>query len=68
MRIDEFKKKYGLDKEADEDDKASSLEGKALQRALHPDAPRVGTPHDWEDWERYQKAHADDDQRDDDKG
>jgi len=50
MRADEFLKKHGLDQE---DDKDSSLRGQALERALHPSRPHAGTPHDWEDWERY---------------
>lgn len=50
MRADEFLKKHGLDQE---DDKDTSLRGQALERALHPSRPHAGTPHDWEDWERY---------------
>ncbi|MAB25797.1 hypothetical protein ACS8E9_04695 [Pseudomonas neustonica] len=51
MRADEFLKKHGLDQEEDKD---ISLRGQALERALHPGRPHAGTPHDWEDWERYQ--------------
>ncbi len=51
MRADEFLKKHGLDQE---DDKDTSLHGQALERALHPSRPHAGTPHDWEDWQRYQ--------------
>jgi len=51
MRADEFLKKHGLDQD---DDKDSSLRGQALERALHPSRPHAGTPHDWEDWQRYQ--------------
>lgn len=59
MRADEFLKKHGLDQEEDKD---TSLHGQALERALHLSRPHAGTPHDWEDWERYkaeQKAKAD---------
>lgn len=51
MRADEFLKKHGLDEDEDKD---SSLRGQALERALHPSRPHAGTPHDWEDWQRYQ--------------
>lgn len=53
MRADEFLKKYGLDGD-DDDLKDTSLRGKSLERALHPGMPHAGTPHDWEDWERFQ--------------
>lgn len=52
MRADEFLKKYGLDGD-DDDLKDTSLRGKSLERALHPGMPHAGTPHDWEDWERF---------------
>lgn len=55
MRADEFLKKHGLDQE---DDKDTSLRGQALERALHPGRPHAGTPHDWEDWERYKAEQA----------
>lgn len=56
MRADEFLKKYGLD---GDDDKADhSLRSQSLQRALHPGAPRSGTPHDWEDWKQFQADEA----------
>ena len=42
MRADEFLKKYGLDGD-DDDLKDTSLRGKS----------HAGTPHDWEDWERF---------------
>ena len=52
MRADEFMRKYGLDK--DDDEQADhSLRGQALERARHPENMQVGTPHDWEDLERY---------------
>jgi hypothetical protein len=61
MRADEFLKKYGLDGD-DDDLKDTSLRGKSLERALHPGRPHAGTPHDWEDWEKFRaeeeaKAH-----------
>ncbi|MFN3580582.1 MAG: hypothetical protein ACK4VV_08950 [Pseudomonas sp.] len=56
MRADEFIKKYGLDKDDERGD--HSLRGKSLERALHPDRPRSGTPHDWEDWEKFQASGA----------
>lgn len=33
----------------------SSLRGQAFRRATHLDMPNSGTPHDWEDWEKYQQ-------------
>lgn len=57
MRADEFLKKYGLD---DDESKDSSLRGHSLERALHLKRPRAGTPHDWQDWERYRADHPDD--------
>lgn len=63
MRADEFLKKYGLDGD-DDDLKDTSLRGKSLERALHPGMPHAGTPHDWEDWERFraqEKVAADKD-------
>ncbi|WP_373185633.1 hypothetical protein [Halopseudomonas sp.] len=53
MRADEFLKKYGLDGD-DDNLKDTSLRGKSLERALHPGMPHAGTPHDWEDWEKFQ--------------
>lgn len=52
MRADEFLKKYGLDGD-DDNLKDTSLRGKSLERALHPGRPHAGTPHDWEDWEKF---------------
>ena len=31
----------------------SSLSTKALERASNMAKPRAGTPHDWEDYEKY---------------
>lgn len=33
----------------------SKLSTKALERASNIQRPRAGTPHDWEDYERYLK-------------
>ena len=33
----------------------SSLSTKALERASKMEKPRAGTPHDWEDYEKYLK-------------
>ena len=37
------------------EDKKTSLPTKALRRANDLTKPRAGTPHDWEDWEKYVK-------------
>ena len=39
------------------EDKKTSLQTKALARANDLTKPRAGTPHDWEDWEKYVKEH-----------
>jgi|TARA_Y100000389_G_C17390360_1_gene479527 hypothetical protein len=36
-------------------DSPSKLSTKALDRASKIEKPRVGTPHDWEDYEKYLK-------------
>ncbi len=36
-------------------DAPSKLSTKALERASKIQKPRVGTPHDWEDYQRYLK-------------
>ena len=36
-------------------DNPSKLSTKALERASKNEKPRTGTPHDWEDYERYLK-------------
>ena len=33
----------------------NSLSAKALERASKMEKPRAGTPHDWEDYEKYLK-------------
>ena len=39
------------------EDKKTSLQTKALRRANYLTKPRAGTPHDWEDWEKYIKEN-----------
>ena len=39
------------------EDKKTSLQTKALARANDLTKPRAGTPHDWEDWEKYVKEN-----------
>ena len=39
------------------EDKKTSLQTKALSRANDLTKPRAGTPHDWEDWEKYVKEN-----------
>ena len=39
------------------EDKKTSLQTKALRRANDLTKPRAGTPHDWEDWEKYAKEN-----------
>lgn len=53
---DEFLKKYGFD---DEEEADHSLQHNARERAKHLKRPNAGTPHDWEEWEKY-KPKADD--------
>ena len=36
-------------------DNPSKLSTKALERASNMQKPRAGTPHDWEDYEKYLK-------------
>ncbi|MEX0584472.1 MAG: hypothetical protein WEB07_01815 [Natronospirillum sp.] len=55
---DEFLKKYGFDDE-DNDEPDHSLEQHARERAKHLKRPNAGTPHDWEEWEKYKTEHPD---------
>ncbi|MEH6388546.1 MULTISPECIES: hypothetical protein [Pseudomonas] len=55
MRADEYLKKHGLEEDKKDELKDSSLKGKSLERATHPEPPKAGTPHDWEDWENFKK-------------
>ena len=57
MRPDEFLKKHGFDKE---EEKEHTLRENALDHARHLKRPHAGTPHDWEDWERYKQEHPED--------
>lgn len=54
MDAREYLAKKGLVLEKDED-KPQTLEELAWSRAIEAGShrPRSGTPHDWEDWERY---------------
>lgn len=54
MDAREYLAKKGLDASRDED-RPNTLEEKAWERARQSGGrqPRTGTPHDWEDWERY---------------
>ncbi|WP_200906789.1 hypothetical protein [Cobetia sp. UCD-24C] len=60
--------KHGLDGDKDKDkeeDKPQSLEEHAWARARESGShrPRTGTPHDWEDWERYHEQLAADSEK-----
>lgn len=46
--------KIAADDEADAEAQGT-LRAKALGRARDLQPPRAGTPHDWEEWERYQR-------------
>ncbi len=52
----EFLKKHGFDEEEDRD---HSLRNNAMEHAKHLKRPNAGTPHDWEDWERFKREHPD---------
>ena len=59
MDAREYLARKGLDGSRDEA-RPNSLEEKAWERARQSDQqqPRAGTPHDWEDWERYHQDLA----------
>lgn len=54
MDAREYLARHGLDGQRDQQ-KPTTLEEKAWDRArgAQDHRPRAGTPHDWEDWERY---------------
>ena len=54
MNAKEYMAKHGISPDREED-KPQSLEEHAWARAREAGnhRPRSGTPHDWEDWERY---------------
>lgn len=54
MDARDYLAKKGLDGSRDEE-RPNTLEEKAWERARHAGGrqPHAGTPHDWEDWERY---------------
>lgn len=60
MDAREYLARKGLDGERDKE-RPNTLEEKAWDRAResHDHRPRAGTPHDWEDWERYHDVLAD---------
>ena len=59
MDAREYLARKGLDGSRDEA-RPNSLEEKAWERARQSgdQQPRAGTPHDWEDWERYHQTLA----------
>lgn len=59
MDAREYLARKGLDGSRDEE-RPNTLEEKAWERARQAGGhqPRAGTPHDWEDWERYHDALA----------
>lgn len=58
----DFLKKHGFDEEEKRD---HSLQHNAMEHAKHLKKPHAGTPHDWEDWERYKQEHPDEVEDDD---
>lgn len=61
MNARDYLARKGIALEKDED-KPQTLEELAWSRALEAGShrPRSGTPHDWEDWERYHDQLAED--------
>ncbi|RTR02395.1 YqaE/Pmp3 family membrane protein [Halomonas nitroreducens] len=59
MDAREYLARKGLDGERDRE-RPNTLEEKAWSRAREASdhRPRAGTPHDWEDWERYHDVLA----------
>ncbi len=59
MDAREYLARKGLDGERDKE-RPNTLEEKAWYRAREAGdhRPRAGTPHDWEDWERYHETLA----------
>ncbi len=61
MNAREYMAKHNLEGGKDkEEDKPQSLEEHAWARARESGShrPRSGTPHDWEDWEKYHEQLA----------
>jgi hypothetical protein len=52
----DFLKKHGYNEEEKGD---HSLQHNAKEHAKNLKKPHAGTPHDWEDWERYKLEHPD---------
>jgi len=59
----DFLKKHGYSEEEEKGD--HSLQHNAKEHAKHLKKPHAGTPHDWEDWERYKLEHPDEVEDDD---
>jgi len=60
MKASEFMKKYEREQQAKEkgqqaEEEDHSLQAQALERSRHLDSLNVGTPHDWEDLEKYRQ-------------
>ncbi len=54
----EFLKKYGFEEEEEEEEERDhSLRHNAMEHAKHLKRPHAGTPHDWEEWEKYKREH-----------
>ena len=53
----EFLRKHGFEDGKEEPD--HSLRHNAMEHAKHLKRPHAGTPHDWEEWERYEQEHLD---------
>jgi hypothetical protein len=58
----DFLKKHGYNEEEKGDHR---LQHNAKEHAKHLKKPHAGTPHDWEDWERYKQEHPDEVEDDD---
>lgn len=57
-KASEFLKEHEQRQKHEQDEgpeKEHTLQENAKERAKHPDQMNVGTPHDWEDMEAYQK-------------
>ncbi|MAM88487.1 MAG: hypothetical protein CME36_14380 [unclassified Hahellaceae] len=52
----DFMKKHGFE---EEEEKEHTLAENSKARARKIRKPNAGTPHDWEDWERYKSTHDD---------
>ncbi|NWO04719.1 MAG: hypothetical protein HLX50_03150 [Alteromonadaceae bacterium] len=58
ISVTEFLKKYGFEEEEEEEEERDhSLRHNAMEHAKHLKRPHAGTPHDWEEWEKYKREH-----------